>query len=743
MIEKTEQRIDQIRERYQKLKTYLFMIEKNNNTDAPLIQSTIYEIIYVALELNKALEDRYQETLQEINERPAESIYESQQKMDEIIELNNRRREELESIPELGMTASHNIERLRAINDNLSERRTLITANEILEEKRNDLQNMTDDFALLSDELEEELDNEILHMYSSFGLNDLTSTEIHEDVNMEKFNMRISDSNYVIKESSSNAFSPEERREIRSLSYDELDARMRFYEAREKQILLYIKELSEMPMESMDFLAEKRLVMLDYLNERKKMRIDLGLQGQEDKLASLEELITSQLVKFNAFKDRQNLIRIYNNQVEKNTSQIKKLETILQGLGIQELYDRVLENNRTLKLVENNNIEEIVLNNSISINKVIKLYYEENDNSIRIGIFENNELVTSLPGNYQGKDRKTIIESLKQYQRLQEYNDYSFEFRFPKEYQENIILKPEEYSVKEDKVPEVIELGPGKEIVLSSEKGLEKQKSLKPVIDRDGPIFTDEERFEKGYEYLTKENAQSLNKLKGLDKKEDKSLNKEPIVSIRTIPEKVRNFFRQNKKKIAAGLISLAATVGSIVNIAHAPVLKKEEIEKNPVPTPIPAIERSIEEDKIEDEYEEALEAIDNIDFDLKNTPSPTSNTKPNVSVSPKETPEIVKIVEKEDTTPVPQEPVMTPEDEKNVDTEIPVPTPEPTPTSVPEPEVPIIIEPTPDVETPFVNESIPNVLVPDENGNLQEIPTQEFLQASASAEELQAPKRR
>lgn len=744
MIENIEQKIDQMRERYQKLKTYLFMIEKNNEDDH-LIQSTVYEIISAALDLNKALEERYQRELKEINDRTTESIYASQQKMDEIIELNNRRREELESIPELGTIANNNIERLRAIHDSLLERRTLVTANEILEEKRNDLQNMTDDFALLSDELEDDLDDEIIRMYSDFGLNDLTSTQIHEDVNMEHFNMLISNSNYLIKSSSSNSFSPEERRTIRSLSYDELDAKMSFYEAREKQILLYLKELSEMPMESMSFLEEKRLVMLDYLNERKKMRTELGLQGQEDKLASLEELITSQLVKFNAFKDRQNLIRIYNNQIEKNSSQIKKLETVLQGLGINELCDKVSEYNRKLNTENVNNVEVTTLDNSP--NKIIKLYYEESDNSIRIGVFENNQLVTSLPGNYQGKDRKTIVESLKQYQHLQQYNDYSFDFRFPKEYQDNIILQPSEYTIEKDKEPDIIYLEPGKEIALSPERRISTPKvSPKAVINRDGPIFTDEERFEKGYEWLTKENAKSLNKLKDL--KQDGIIKKEPIVSVRTIPEKIRKFFKKNKKKIAAGLVAIATSVGIMINIAHAPTFKKQEIEKLATSTPKPAIEKSVE-----DEYEEALETLNDIDFDLKDTPRPTMKPKPNTPVFPQETDETEKKVEKPESTPTPQVPVKTPEDETDVKIETPgssqepevpdIVEPIPSPIPVPEPEVPEIIEPTPNVETPFVNEPISNVIVADENGNLQEIPTQEFLDTVANAEEIEAPKRR
>lgn len=762
MIESMDQKIDQIKERYQKLKTYLFAIEKNNESEKQ-IQTTVYEIISEALKLNDALEERYQKELQEINERTSSSIYESTQKMDEIIALNNRRQEELESIPELGVTASDNIERLSAIKSNLLERRTLITANEIIAEQKESIQNQTDDFALFSDELEDTLDDEVIRMYDDFGLNALTSTEIHEEVNIQRINMRISDSNYLIKTSSSSAFSPEERKAIRELSYEELDSRMSFYEAREKQILLYIKELSEMPVESMDFLREKRLIMLEYLNERKQMRIDLGLQAQEDKLASLEEMITSQLVKFNTFKDRQNLIRIYDNQIEKNQNQIKKIETVLEGLGIHELYDKVLENNKEFKPSEKGTVE--VINISPVVDKVIKLYHEESDNSIHIGLFENGELVTALPGNYQGKDRKSIIESLKQYQSSQQYNDYSFDFRFPKEYQENIILDKDSYQVSydEDK-KDVIELGPGKEMMVSPEKNIAKvpvKAPLRAVVDRDGPIFTDEERFKKGYDYLTKENAKNLGKLKDLDKQEEEKKNtnileRVPVVSIRTIPEKVKNFFRQNKRKIASGLVAMATALGVMTNVVHAPVTSVKAKLPEEEPSPTPAIEQSVDEAKIEDEYEEALEDLDNIDFNIQSTPkktAPTPTPKPASTQAPttapiekeetkvpvstpsvsEDIPEIIVPIEKPEQAPEEQAPIITPD----VEEEIVLPTPTPVP------EVPVGPETTAEVETPFVDTQVPNILVQAGNGDYIKVSTEEHLNDMANKEEIEAPRRR
>ena len=675
-------RIEKLTSLYTTLKNNLYILDKVNieERESEAVKDTVYQIIGVALDLNELREKKYQLELEEINNRPTNSIYENQQKIEEIIKLNNRRQAELEALPELGNRSStdierlqNDVERLQNINSNLTRREKLKTENSNAESKINELENMTDDFSLLKNDLEQQLSVAINNTITQYNLEDADKELIDEDVNIAQMSLNASQLPSKITASERQSLTPTERKSLQMLASEELNARQELYLAREKQIILSMKNIFEQKNDTIQFDVEKRLLILNEIDEIRKMRIDLGLPKLEEltdngSLVHLENLLRSQSAKFYEFRDRNTLLKLYRNRIDKNNAEIENIETILNGLGISSLETQVEKVKSFTPIVE---AKEDVMSTPVT-DKRVKLYYDQDNNSIHIGVFENNELIESLPTDYQFQDRKSVIGALKQTQLDPRFADCILDFRFPKEYQTQPVVVTEKNPEVENTEEKGIALANPKEIVLSGnteekgialanpkeivlsgnteEKGISlanpkvivlsedeyevkdgkekpKQQTASKKNDR---IFTDEERIEKGYEYLTVGNANNLHKINNNEikiealKKEKSNKGEAPlkkviVEKVATIPDKVKKFFINNKKKIAAVLTTLAIGVGMSKTIS-APETK---VTKTPV-TPATTASQMNNNYEVDDDYQDVLADVDEVDFGGPTKPVPT-----------------------------------------------------------------------------------------------------------------------
>lgn len=639
-----EARIEKLTSLYTTLKNNLYILDKVNieERESEAVKDTVYQIIGVALDLNELREKKYQLELEEINNRPTNSIYENQQKIEEIIKLNNRRQAELEALPELGNRSStdierlqNDVERLQNINSNLTRRENLKVANNIIESKINELENMTDDFSLLKNDLDQQLSVAINNTITQYNLEDADKELIDEDVNIAQMSLNASQLPSKITASERQSLTPTERKSLQMIASEELNARQELYLAREKQIILSMKNIFEQKNDTIQFDVEKRLLILNGIDEIRQMRIDLGLPKLEeltdnDSLVHLENLLRSQSAKFNEFRDRNTLLKIYRNSIDKNNAEIENIETILNGLGISSLETQVEKVKSFTPIVE---AKEDVMSTPV-IDKRVKLYYDQDNNSIHIGVFENNELIESLPTDYQFQDRKSVIGALKQIQVDPRFADCILDFRFPKEYQTQPVVVTEKNPEVENTEEKGIALANPKVIVLSENEYEVKDGKEKPkqqtASKKNDRIFTDEERIEKGYEYLTVGNANNLHKINNNEikpesleeetSKEEKAPLKKVIVEkVATIPDKVKKFFINNKKKIAAVLTTLAIGVGMSKTIS-APETK---VTKTPV-TPATTASQMDNNYEVDDDYQDVLADVDEVDFGGPTKPVPT-----------------------------------------------------------------------------------------------------------------------
>lgn len=637
-------RIEKLTSLYTTLKNNLYILDKVNieERESEAVKDTVYQIIGVALDLNDLRERKYQLELEEINNRPTNSIYENQQKIEEIIKLNNRRQAELEALPELGNRSStdierlqNDVERLQNINSNLTRRENLKVANSIVESKINELENMTDDFSLLKNDLDQQLSVAINNTITQYNLENADKELIDEDVNIAQMSLNASQLPSKITASERQSLTPTERKSLQMLASEELNARQELYLAREKQIILSMKNIFEQKNDTIQFDVEKRLLILNGIDEIRQMRIDLGLPKLEeltdnDSLVHLENLLRSQSAKFNEFRDRNTLLKIYRNSIDKNNAEIENIETILNGLGISSLETQVEKVKSFTPIVE---AKEDVMTTPVT-DKRVKLYYDQDNNSIHIGVFENNELIESLPTDYQYQDRKSVIGALKQVQVDPRFADCILDFRFPKEYQTQPVVVTEKNPEVENTEEKGIALANPRGIVLSENEYEVKDVKEKPkqqtASKKNDRIFTDEERIEKGYEYLTVGNANNLHKINNNEiklealKKEKSNKGEAPlkkviVEKVATIPDKVKKFFINNKKKIAAVLTTLAIGVGMSKTIS-APETK---VTKTPV-TPATTASQMDNNYEVDDDYQDVLADVDEVDFGGPTKPVPT-----------------------------------------------------------------------------------------------------------------------
>lgn len=749
-------RIEKLTSLYTTLKNNLYILDKVNieERESEAVKDTVYQIIGVALDLNELREKKYQLELEEINNHPTNSIYENQQKIEEIIKLNNRRQAELEALPELGNRSStdierlqNDVERLQNINSNLTRRENLKVANNIIESKINELENMTDDFSLLKNDLDQQLSVAINNTITQYNLEDADKELIDEDVNIAQMSLNASQLPSKITVSERQSLTPAERKSLQMLASEELNARQELYLAREKQIILSMKNIFEQKNDTIQFDVEKRLLILNGIDEIRQMRIDLGLPKLEeltdnDSLVRLENLLRSQSAKFNEFRDRNTLLKIYRNSIDKNNAEIENIETILNGLGISSLEAQVEKVKSFTPIVE---AKEDVMTTPV-IDKRVKLYYDQDNNSIHIGVFENNELIESLPTDYQYQDRKSVIGALKQIQVDPRFADCILDFRFPKEYQTQPVVVTE-------KNPEVEN---------TEEKDAKEKTKQQTASKKNDRMFTDEERIEKGYEYLTVGNANNLHKINNneikLEALEEEKSNKEKaplkkviVEKVATIPDKVKKFFINNKKKIAAVLTTLAIGVGMSKTIS-APETK---VTKTPV-TPATTTSQMNNNYEVDDDYQDVLADVDEVDFGGPTKSVPTvaplenatleepkkeeksevtkeqapkqsfvNNTEHNEDNNIKENRDITSPIIEEPSAPLPTPSYPNNEEEVVRPTE-PAKEPEvvkPTESQTPTPEE----SKTPQVDTPDVKGNPSTIWVLDSNGNMVEKPADEY----------------
>lgn len=749
-------RIEKLTSLYTTLKNNLYILDKVNieERESEAVKDTVYQIIGVALDLNELREKKYQLELEEINNRPTNSIYENQQKIEEIIKLNNRRQAELEALPELGNRSStdierlqNDVERLQNINSNLTRRENLKVANNIIESKINELENMTDDFSLLKNDLDQQLSVAINNTITQYNLEDADKELIDEDVNIAQMSLNASQLPSKITASERQSLTPTERKSLQMIASEELNARQELYLAREKQIILSMKNIFEQKNDTIQFDVEKRLLILNGIDEIRQMRIDLGLPKLEeltdnDSLVHLENLLRSQSAKFNEFRDRNTLLKIYRNSIDKNNAEIENIETILNGLGISSLETQVEKVKSFTPIVE---AKEDVMTTPVT-DKRVKLYYDQDNNSIHIGVFENNELIESLPTDYQYQDRKSVIGALKQVQVDPRFADCILDFRFPKEYQTQPVVVTE-------KNPEVEN---------TEEKDVKEKPKQQTASKKNDRIFTDEERIEKGYEYLTVGNANNLHKINNNEiklealKKEKSNKGEAPlkkviVEKVATIPDKVKKFFINNKKKIAAVLTTLAIGVGMSKTIS-APETK---VTKTPV-TPATTASQMDNNYEVDDDYQDVLADVDEVDFGGPTKPVPTvapletahleeprkekksevtneqapkqsfvNNTEHNEDNNIREDRDVTSSIIEEPSAPLPTPSYSNIEEEVVRPTE-PAKEPEvvkPTESQTPTPEE----SKTPQVDTPDVKGNSSKIWVLDSNGNMVEKSADEY----------------
>lgn len=712
-------RIEKLTSLYTTLKNNLYILDKVNieERESEAVKDTVYQIIGVALDLNELREKKYQLELEEINNRPTNSIYENQQKIEEIIKLNNRRQAELEALPELGNRSStdierlqNDVERLQNINSNLTRRENLKVANNIIESKINELENMTDDFSLLKNDLDQQLSVAINNTITQYNLEDADKELIDEDVNIAQMSLNASQLPSKITASERQSLTPTERKSLQMIASEELNARQELYLAREKQIILSMKNIFEQKNDTIQFDVEKRLLILNGIDEIRQMRIDLGLPKLEeltdnDSLVHLENLLRSQSAKFNEFRDRNTLLKIYRNSIDKNNAEIENIETILNGLGISSLETQVEKVKSFTPIVE---AKEDVMTTPVT-DKRVKLYYDQDNNSIHIGVFENNELIESLPTDYQYQDRKSVIGALKQVQVDPRFADCILDFRFPKEYQTQPVVVTEKNPEVENTEEKGIALASPKEIVLSEN------------------------------EYEVK------------DAKEKAPLKKVIVEKVATIPDKVKKFFINNKKKIAAVLTTLAIGVGMSKTIS-APETK---VTKTPV-TPATTASQMDNNYEVDDDYQDVLADVDEVDFggptkpvstvapletapleesrkekksEVTNEQAPkqsfVNNTEHNENNNIKEDRDVTSSIIEEPSAPLP-----TPS-YSNIEEEVVRPTEpakelevvKPTESQTPTPEE----SKTPQVDTPDVKGNSSKIWVLDSNGNMVEKSADEY----------------
>ena len=742
-------RIEKLTSLYTTLKNNLYILDKVNieERESEAVKDTVYQIIGVALDLNELREKKYQLELEEINNRPTNSIYENQQKIEEIIKLNNRRQAELEALPELGNRSSTDIERLQNINSNLTRRENLKVENNFIESKINELENMTDDFSLLKNDLDQQLSVAINNTITQYNLEDADKELIDEDVNIAQMSLNASQLPSKIIASERQSLTPTERKSLQMQASEELNARQELYLAREKQIILSMKNIFEQKNDTIQFDVEKRLLILNGIDEIRKMRIDLGLPKLEeltdnDSLVHLENLLRSQSAKFNEFRDKNTLLKIYRNSIDKNNAEIENIETILNGLGISSLETQVEKVKSFTPIVE---AKEDVMTTPVT-DKRVKLYYDQDNNSIHIGVFENNELIESLPTDYQFQDRKSVIGALKQTQLDPRFADCILDFRFPKEYQTQPVVVTE-------KKPEVEN---------TEEKAVKEKPKQQTASKKNDRIFTDEERIEKGYEYLTVGNANNSHKINNNEiklealKKEKSNKGEAPlkkviVEKVATIPDKVKKFFINNKKKIAAVLTTLAIGVGMSKTIS-APETK---VTKTPV-TPATTASQIDNNYEVDDDYQDVLADVDEVDFGGPTKPVPTvapletapleeprkekksevtneqepkqsfvNNTEHNENNNIREDRDVASSIIEEPSAPLPTPSYSNIEEEVVRPTE-PAKEPEvvkPTESQTSTPEE----SKTPQVDTPDVKGNPSTIWVLDSNGNMVEKPADEY----------------
>lgn len=769
-------RIEKLTSLYTTLKNNLYILDKVNieERESEAVKDTVYQIIGVALDLNELRERKYQLELEEINNRPTNSIYENQQKIEEIIKLNNRRQAELEALPELGNRSStdierlqNDVERLQNINSNLTRRENLKVANNIIESKINELENMTDDFSLLKNDLDQQLSVAINNTITQYNLEDADKELIDENVNIAQMSLNASQLPSKITASERQSLTPTERKSLQMIASEELNARQELYLAREKQIILSMKNIFEQKNDTIQFDVEKRLLILNGIDEIRQMRIDLGLPKLEEltdngSLVHLENLLRSQSAKFNEFRDRNTLLKIYRNSIDKNNAVIENIETILNGLGISSLETQVEKVKSFTPIVE---AKEDVMTTPVT-DKRVKLYYDQDNNSIHIGVFENNELIESLPTDYQYQDRKSVIGALKQVQVDPRFADCILDFRFPKEYQTQPVVVTEKNPEVENTEEKGIALANPKVIVLSEDEYEVKDGKEKPkqqtASKKNDRIFTDEERIEKGYEYLTVGNANNLHKINNNEiklealKKEKSNKGEAPlkkviVEKVATIPDKVKKFFINNKKKIAAVLTTLAIGVGMSKTIS-APETK---VTKTPV-TPATTASQMNNNYEVDDDYQDVLADVDEVDFGGPTKPVPTvapletahleeprkekksevtneqapkqsfvNNTEHNEDNNIREDRDVTSSIIEEPSAPLPTPSYSNIEEEVVRPTE-PAKEPEvvkPTESQTPTPEE----SKTPQVDTPDVKGNSSKIWVLDSNGNMVEKSADEY----------------
>lgn len=769
-------RIEKLTSLYTTLKNNLYILDKVNieERESEAVKDTVYQIIGVALDLNELRERKYQLELEEINNRPTNSIYENQQKIEEIIKLNNRRQAELEALPELGNRSStdierlqNDVERLQNINSNLTRRENLKVANNIIESKINELENMTDDFSLLKNDLDQQLSVAINNTITQYNLEDADKELIDENVNIAQMSLNASQLPSKITASERQSLTPTERKSLQMIASEELNARQELYLAREKQIILSMKNIFEQKNDTIQFDVEKRLLILNGIDEIRQMRIDLGLPKLEEltdngSLVHLENLLRSQSAKFNEFRDRNTLLKIYRNSIDKNNAEIENIETILNGLGISSLETQVEKVKSFTPIVE---AKEDVMTTPVT-DKRVKLYYDQDNNSIHIGVFENNELIESLPTDYQYQDRKSVIGALKQVQVDPRFADCILDFRFPKEYQTQPVVVTEKNPEVENTEEKGIALANPKVIVLSEDEYEVKDGKEKPkqqtASKKNDRIFTDEERIEKGYEYLTVGNANNLHKINNNEiklealKKEKSNKGEAPlkkviVEKVATIPDKVKKFFINNKKKIAAVLTTLAIGVGMSKTIS-APETK---VTKTPV-TPATTASQMNNNYEVDDDYQDVLADVDEVDFGGPTKPVPTvapletahleeprkekksevtneqapkqsfvNNTEHNEDNNIREDRDVTSSIIEEPSAPLPTPSYSNIEEEVVRPTE-PAKEPEvvkPTESQTPTPEE----SKTPQVDTPDVKGNSSKIWVLDSNGNMVEKSADEY----------------
>lgn len=742
-------RIEKLTSLYTTLKNNLYILYKVNieERESEAVKDTVDQIIGVALDLNELREKKYQLELEEINNRPTNSIYEDQQKIEEIIKLNNRRQAELEVLPELGNRSSTDIERLQNINSNLTRSENLKVENNFIESKINELENMTDDFSLLKNDLDQQLSVAINNTITQYNLEDADKELIDEDVNIAQMSLNASQLPSKITASERQSLTPTERKSLQMIASEELNARQELYLAREKQIILSMKNIFEQKNDTIQFDVEKRLLILNGIDEIRQMRIDLGLPKLEeltdnDSLVHLENLLRSQSAKFNEFRDRNTLLKIYRNSIDKNNAEIENIETILNGLGISFLEAQVEKVKSFTPIVE---AKEDVMSTPVT-DKRVKLYYDQDNNSIHIGVFENNELIESLPTDYQFQDRKSVIGALKQTQLDPRFADCILDFRFPKEYQTQPVVVTEKKT----------------EVENTEEKAVKEKPKQQTASKKNDRIFTDEERIEKGYEYLTVGNANNLHKINNNEikiealKKEKSNKGEAPlkkviVEKVATIPDKVKKFFINNKKKIAAVLTTLAIGVGMSKTIS-APETK---VTKTPV-TPATTASQMNNNYEVDDDYQDVLADVDEVDFGGPTKPVPTvapletapleetrkekksevtneqapkqsfvNNTEHNENNNIKEDRDVASSIIEEPSAPLPTPSYSNIEEEVVRPTE-PAKEPEvvkPTESQTSTPEE----SKTPQVDTPDVKGNSSKIWVLDSNGNMVEKSADEY----------------